>query len=51
MGIPLQSSGRTLWHRKDSGDATKTFLLAETSTGGQQVYQVMHYLRDFQTDH
>jgi hypothetical protein len=38
LGIPLQSGGRTLRHKKDSGDATETFLLAETSTGGQQVY-------------
>ena len=37
MGIPLQSGGRTLQRRKYSGDATKTFLLAETSIGGQQV--------------
>jgi hypothetical protein len=43
--------GRTLQHRKDSGDATKTFLLAETLTGGQQVYQVLHCLCYFQTNH
>jgi hypothetical protein len=36
--------GRTLRPRKDSGDATETFLLAETPTGGQQVYQVLHCL-------
>jgi hypothetical protein len=34
LGSPLQSGGRTLRRRKDSGDATETFLLAETSTGG-----------------
>jgi hypothetical protein len=51
LGSPLQSSGKTLWHRKDSGDAIETFLLAETSTGGQEVYQVMHCLRYFQNDH
>jgi hypothetical protein len=51
LGIPLQSGGRTLRCRKYSGDATETFLLAETSTGGQQVYQVFHNLRYFQTDH
>jgi hypothetical protein len=32
MGSPLQSGGRTLQHRKDSGDYIETFLLAETST-------------------
>jgi hypothetical protein len=37
MGIPLQSGGRTLQRQKDSGNATETFLLAETSIGGQQV--------------
>jgi hypothetical protein len=51
LGIPLQSGGRTLRHRKDSGDATETFLLAETSTGGQQVYKVLHCLCYCQTDH
>jgi hypothetical protein len=45
LGSPLQSGGRTLRRRKDSGDATETFLLVETSTGGQQVYQVLHCLR------
>jgi hypothetical protein len=34
LGNPLQSGGRTLQHRKDSGDATKKFLLDETSTRG-----------------
>jgi hypothetical protein len=38
LGIPLQSGGRTLQRQKYSGDATKTFLLDETSTGGQEVY-------------
>jgi hypothetical protein len=51
LGIPLQSDGRTLRHRKDSGDATETFLLVETSIGRQQVYQVLYYLCYFQTDH
>jgi hypothetical protein len=37
--------------QKDSGDATETFLLAETLTRGQQVYQVLHCLRYVQTDH
>jgi hypothetical protein len=37
LGIPLQSGGRTLRRRNNSGDAIETFLLAETSTGGQQV--------------
>jgi hypothetical protein len=36
---------------KTSGSATKTFLLVETSTGCQQVYQVLHCLCYFQTDH
>jgi hypothetical protein len=39
------------FNRKDSGDATKTFLLAKTLTGGQQVYQVLHCLHNCQTDH
>jgi hypothetical protein len=33
LGSSLQSGGRTLWHRKDSGSVAETFLLAETSTG------------------
>jgi hypothetical protein len=45
------SGGRTLWHRKDSGSVAETFLLAETSTGCRQVYQVLHRLCYFQTDH
>jgi len=51
LGIPLKSSGRTLWHGKDSVNVVETFLLAETSTGGQKVYQVLHFLHDFQTNH
>jgi hypothetical protein len=51
MGSPLQSGGRTIHHRKDSGEAIETFLLAETSTGGRQVYQVLHCLCYFQTNH
>jgi hypothetical protein len=51
LGIPLQSSGRTFQHRKDSGDATETFILVETSIGGQQVYQVLHCLHYCQTNH
>jgi hypothetical protein len=39
LGSPLQLGGRTLRRRKDSGNVATTFLLAETSTGGQQVYQ------------
>jgi hypothetical protein len=35
LGSPLQLGGRTLWHQKDSGNATKIFLLAETLKGGQ----------------
>jgi hypothetical protein len=51
LGISLQSGGRTLWHRKDSGNVAETFLLAETSTGCRQVYQVLHHLRYCQTNH
>jgi hypothetical protein len=51
LGIPLQLGGRTLQHRKDSGNDAETFLLAETSIGGQQVYQVLHCLHYFQTEH
>jgi hypothetical protein len=51
MEIPLQSGDMTLRCRKDSGDATETFLLDETSTRGQQVYRVLHYLRYCQTNH
>jgi hypothetical protein len=51
LGSPLQLGGGILRHRKDSGDATKTFLLAKTSTGGQQVYQLLHCLRYFQNNH
>jgi hypothetical protein len=60
--VPSSERAKMIWEshyswvaghfgRKDSGDATKTFLLAETSTGGQQVYQVLHCLRYCQTDH
>jgi hypothetical protein len=45
LGSPLQSGGRTLQRKKDSGDAIETFILAKTPTGGQQVYHVLHYLR------
>ena len=51
LGRPLHSRGWTLQRQKYSGDATKTFLLAETLTGGQQVYQVLHCLHYFQTGH
>jgi hypothetical protein len=43
--IPLQSSGRTLQRRKDSGSVVETFLLVKTSIGCYQVCQVMHCLR------
>jgi hypothetical protein len=42
LGIPLQSSGRTFWHRENCGCPSKTFLLAKTSTGRQQVYHILH---------
>jgi hypothetical protein len=32
LGSPVQSGGRTLRHRKDSGNVVETFLLAETLT-------------------
>jgi hypothetical protein len=32
FGIPLQSSGRTLWNRKYSGSVATTFILEKTST-------------------
>jgi hypothetical protein len=51
LGSSLQSGGRTLRHRKDSGSVATTFLLVETSTGCQQVYQVLHCLHHFQTNH
>jgi hypothetical protein len=51
IGIPLKLGGRKLQCRKDSGDATKTFLLVETSIGGHQVYQVLHCLCYCQNDH
>jgi hypothetical protein len=51
MGIPLQSGGKTLRRRKDGDDATEIFLLVETSTRGQEVYQFLHCLRYFQTNH
>jgi hypothetical protein len=51
LGSILQSSGRTPRHRKDSGNVAETFLLVETLTRGQQVYQVLHLLHDFQTSH
>jgi hypothetical protein len=38
MGILVQLSGKTLWHRKDSRNVAETFLLVKTSTTGQQVY-------------
>jgi hypothetical protein len=51
LGSSLQSGGKTLWHRKDSGSVAETFLLVETSTRCRKVYQVMHRLRYCQTDH
>jgi hypothetical protein len=44
LGIPLHSGGRTLRCGKYSGSVATTFLLAETLTGCQQVYQVLHFL-------
>jgi hypothetical protein len=51
LGISLQSGGRTLWRRNDSGSATKNILLAETSRVCQKVYEVLHHMRYCQTDH
>jgi hypothetical protein len=51
LGSSLQLGGKTIWHQKDSGSAVETFILAETSTGCRQVYQVLHPLHYFQIDH
>jgi hypothetical protein len=51
LGSPLQLGGKTLRSGKDSGSVAVKFLLAETSTGCQQVYLVLHCLRYFQTSH
>jgi hypothetical protein len=51
LGIPLKSGGRTIGIQKDSGNAIETFILDKTSTGGRQVYQVLHYLCYCQTNH
>jgi hypothetical protein len=51
LGSPLQSGGRTFWHRENCGHSSETFLLAKTSTGRQQVYQILHYLCHFQANH
>jgi hypothetical protein len=51
LGIPLQSGSKTLRHGKYNGSVVATFLLAETSTGCQQVYPVMHCLCYCQNDH
>ena len=49
--VALQSDRRTLWGKENCGCTKKVLLLAKTSTGGQKVYQVLHYLRYCQTDH
>jgi hypothetical protein len=51
LGISLQSDGRTFWHGENRGHSSETFLLAKTSTGRQQVYQILHCLCHFQTNH
>jgi hypothetical protein len=51
LGSPLQSDGRTFWHGENCGRSTETFLLAKTSTGRQQVYQILHCLCHFQANH
>jgi hypothetical protein len=51
LGSPLQSGGRTFWHRENCGCSSKTFLLAKTSTGHHQVYQILHFLLHFQANH
>jgi hypothetical protein len=48
LGSPLQSGGRTFWRRENCGRSSETFLLAKTSTGRQQVYQILHCLCHFQ---
>jgi hypothetical protein len=42
LGSPLQSDGRTFWRGENCGRSSETFLLAKTSTGRQQVYQILH---------
>jgi hypothetical protein len=51
LGSSLQSGGRTLRCREDSGSVATTFPLAKTLRGCQQVYHVMHGLCHCQTDH
>jgi hypothetical protein len=51
LGSPLQSGGRTFWHRENCGFPSETFLLAKTSTGRQKVYQILNYLHHFQDGH
>jgi hypothetical protein len=51
LGSPLQSGGKTFWSRQDGGRVVKVLLLAETSTGCQQIYKIVHYLCHRQTSH
>jgi hypothetical protein len=51
LGSPLQSDGRTFWRGENCGRSSETFLLAKTSTGRQQVYQILHCLCHFQANH
>jgi hypothetical protein len=61
--VPSSEQAKMIWEshyswvaghfgvEKISGSAAETFLLAETSTGCGKVYQVLHCLRYFQTNH
>jgi hypothetical protein len=51
LGIPLQSSGRTFWLRENYGRPSEKNLFSLTSTGHQQIYQILHCLCHFQFNH
>jgi hypothetical protein len=51
LGGALQSGRWAFQGRENHGSTAKVFLLVEPSIGCQEVHQVLHFLRHFQTDH
>jgi hypothetical protein len=50
LGIPLESGGRSFWHRENCGRPSEEFLLAKNLTGRQQVYHILHFPRHCQVE-
>jgi hypothetical protein len=51
LGISLLSGGMIFWRGENCGRSSKKILLAKTSTGCQQVYQILQCLCHFQASH